>query len=394
MATATTASTYNCDGDPLTISVTTGGLVGDAMRNYGKVTTNVYGASDKTGDKWLLGRLTRATVVSTAPDFVLTPETVGSAAVTEPVRSIALRTLPVVGSRSTPGTVTATVHARAGGPNGPLRYEWSRIGGSRTVVAGTYSSSFMAGETATFSATVGWGENLQETFRVEATDALGTYRMEHFTVTFTTPPQPPLTLSIQPPLVMSRSTDGTVSSKVSALSVGGSAPYSYAWARLSGSRLSFSATGQSNTFSAYVNSSSGTFTETFRVTATDSVNTVRTLDFDVVTTGPSNLSVSLSLPSPQEHYDVEPPFSIIEEVTASASGGVAPYSFSWEVISSTRASGQETLLLSDNGEWNMIEVPVTWGDSFTDVVRVTVTDALGTQRHTDLAFIATGMYAD
>jgi FG-GAP-like repeat/Salmonella virulence plasmid 65kDa B protein/Insecticide toxin TcdB middle/N-terminal region len=78
LPTVTTINTYNDYGDPTNIVVTTNGTVaGVANQTTSKVTTNTFCAPDSagcpnkiSGDNWILGRITRATVANTVPNLL------------------------------------------------------------------------------------------------------------------------------------------------------------------------------------------------------------------------------------------------------------------------------------------------------------------------------------
>lgn len=67
LPTTTTTNTFNDSGDPTVIAVTQSG-----GGTFTKTTTNVYQANDISGDNWILGRLTKATVASTVPNTLPT----------------------------------------------------------------------------------------------------------------------------------------------------------------------------------------------------------------------------------------------------------------------------------------------------------------------------------
>ncbi len=80
----TTVNTFNDFGDPLTISVSSEANFQGATRTYTKTTSNEFCApgstlpsggacpNNTTGDAWILGRLTRASVTATAPNLLST----------------------------------------------------------------------------------------------------------------------------------------------------------------------------------------------------------------------------------------------------------------------------------------------------------------------------------
>ncbi len=70
LPTVRTTNTYNSAGDPLSINVVTSGtaLGLTAPQVFTKLTTNTYKPDDTAGDKWILGRLERASVTNTVPN--------------------------------------------------------------------------------------------------------------------------------------------------------------------------------------------------------------------------------------------------------------------------------------------------------------------------------------
>jgi hypothetical protein len=72
LPTITTTNTFDNQGNATALTVQTKANFDGAMRTHTKVTNNNY-TSDTSGDRWILGRLTSATVQSTAPNLDLTP---------------------------------------------------------------------------------------------------------------------------------------------------------------------------------------------------------------------------------------------------------------------------------------------------------------------------------
>jgi hypothetical protein len=71
LPTVTSLNSYNSYGDPTEIKVATVGDVAGANRTYTKTTVNEYLVPTIDDTWWILGRLSKATVTSTAPDLSL-----------------------------------------------------------------------------------------------------------------------------------------------------------------------------------------------------------------------------------------------------------------------------------------------------------------------------------
>jgi hypothetical protein len=67
----TTTNTFNSDGDPTRIVVeTVGTAVGGITQKFTKTTTNQYDPDSTSGDTWILGRLSQATVQNAVPNSI------------------------------------------------------------------------------------------------------------------------------------------------------------------------------------------------------------------------------------------------------------------------------------------------------------------------------------
>lgn len=274
-----------------------------------------------------------------------------------------------IGTRNNPGSaaVTAAPVVQGGAP--PLTYLWTRVTGSRIALSNATS------QTATFTATLGWNENFGEGFQVRVQDAAGQVQTATTTVTFTTPAAP--TVAISPAsLTMSSGVVGAMSDTATASGAGGVPGYTYAWSRLSGSRIAFSG-AQTVTFSTSVDYADN-FTETFQVTMTDSVGNTITQAINVTAIGPALPALTISVPS-----------SVVGAVgsgtaTANAtatitSGGAGGIVFSWVQLSgdamTLNGANSQTASFSGNPErpQTQCDAPVPLGATF----RVTVSDRFG-----------------
>ena len=145
-------------------------------------------------------------------------------------------------ARGNPGTLSASATVTANGGIAPYTYLWSRVNGNRIAFSGQTTA------TASFSATLTWGETIAETFQVRVTDAVSQVRTSNVTVTFTTPAAPSVSTS-PAALTVAAPGPGARQGNVTATAAGGTPPYTYTWSRVSGSRISVSGS-QVATFSA------------------------------------------------------------------------------------------------------------------------------------------------
>ena len=266
---------------------------------------------------------------------------------------------PVVTAKTTSGAATSSATATATGGTGGFTYSWVRTVGSRIAVSG--------GQTATFSVTLGWSENLTETFQVTATDSGGNTATASVNVTFTTPAQPTVSVSISPsPVVTARTAAGAATSSATATASGGTGSFTYSWVRTVGSRIAVSG-GQTATFSVTLGWSEN-LTETFQVTATDTGGNMATASVNVTFTTPAQATVAIS-PNPVVTARTAAG-AAASSATATASGGTGSFSYSWvrTVGSRIAVSGGQTATFS---------VTLGWSENLTETFQVTATDTGG-----------------
>lgn len=169
---------------------------------------------------------------------------------------------------------------------------------------------------------------------------------------------------------------------VTATASGGAGGTSYAWTRLTGSTgiSADSPSAATTTFSASGLALGEQRTATFRLTATDSASSTATADVSVSIT---RSSVSLSI-SPSSITKSGTLLNLTTAaVTATPTGGTAPYAHSWVKHSgdaiTCNSPGSGVTTFSATGLWP--------GDSRTAVFRDTVTDANGLTAHADITVV-------
>ena len=106
----------------------------------------------------------------------------------------------------------------------PYSYAWSRLSGSRIGVSNAAVAN------PTFSANLGWGESLSETYQLRVTDAAGSAVTRNLPITFTSPAL--LAASLSP---AGNVVGGCFQYVPKSVGVsGGVSPYSYTWSTSGG----------------------------------------------------------------------------------------------------------------------------------------------------------------
>lgn len=178
---------------------------------------------------------------------------------------------------------------------------------------------------------------------------------------------------------------GTASSLTTAsttvTATGGTAPYTYAWTRLSGSTsiAADSASSATTTFTGTSLTAGSTNTAVFRCTITDNVAATKTVDVNV-SISRTTLSVTL------DTYNLTATDSTIgthtittSSVTATPAGGTSPYTYSWALLSGTALT-----VNSPSSASTTFSKSVSTGAEYYSTYRVTVTDAVAATATADV----------
>jgi hypothetical protein len=195
---------------------------------------------------------------------------------TTPARpAVSISPNPVVKAQPSAGAATATATASATGGWPPFSYTWVRTAGSRISVSG--------GQTATFSVTLGWNENLTETFQVTAKDSQNNTAVASVNVTFTTPSL--LAVSVTPTSMSQSYTGGghTFTSTFTGSASGGVPPYTYSWSIASSDLMKITSGGTSTTV---------TITDTAAPCSTDTGTATLTVTDSKGNTGSASASIT------------------------------------------------------------------------------------------------------
>lgn len=279
-------------------------------------------------------------------------------------------------------TNLTNITAAASGGNAPYTYSWARVSGVGSISSG--------GSSATVSVSNTSGSTGTGVFRCTVTDASSNSVSGDCTVTFThTATVAPLVVSISGGDAFCSGTApaGCTASRTLTASVsGGRSPYSYSWAKVSGSGTILSGTGTSQSSTVQnAFTSTGSTSGTFRCTVTDADSRTAFKDFTVgfssnVTPQPVTVSISGST------YDIcstSAPSQLCTAsvtVTGTPSGGVAPYAYSWAKIS----GGSTMTLVSPASQSTVISRRVSSNTPESGVFRCTITDSVGTSGHADV----------
>lgn len=257
-----------------------------------------------------------------------------------------------------PSVVTTNTVNRYGDTTAVRAETTGSVAGTTQTFVKAVASSFCEPNTANCPNTTAgdnWilGRVERATVQQSAPDALGA---------LTAPT--PLALSVVPgTLSLSSATPGaTVSGAVTANGSGGVPPYRFTWERTSGSRISVSGS-QLATFSATVNVADD-FTENFQVRLTDGANATTTAGVSVSARGPAFPPLTLTV-SPTS-------FGTSATLTATISGGVAPFTYTWS------KSGQASFAATASPNVVTASMPKPPAcESFAGTVSVQVRDAAG-----------------
>ncbi|HQR76212.1 MAG TPA: FG-GAP-like repeat-containing protein [Burkholderiaceae bacterium] len=338
LPTTDTTTTVTAWGDPDSIDMVTTTTVDAQTRTYRKLTSNTYFPENTTGDTWILGRLDRSTVQSSLTFNAIPTTTAGNAPNATAIEGLPLSvslnpaSVNVVGSA--PGLLSANVTANVTGGVPNYTYSWVRTGGVTNVISLTNANQ----ATATFSVTLNYGGSANENFRVTVTDGAANVVTANITVAFSVPTNPPVASISPSPVACYRPNPGVATSSATVSVAGGQAPFSYAWTRISGSRISVSG-GQTATFTATLGWSEN-FTETFRVTVTDALGRTSAPTVNVTCTSPPPLSASV--PSSVSGSRIGAGTVTTNSVTVTPSGGTGGYTYAWTPASLNGISPSST----------------------------------------------------
>lgn len=152
--------------------------------------------------------------------------------------------------------------------------------------------------------------------------------------------------------------------------VGGTSPYTYSWARNSGSTSisANSTTAATTTFTGTSLASGSTYTAVFRCTVTDNVAATTTVDVTVsitrvamsATVSPTSLNKSGTIAS-----------QTTGSATVSVTGGVSPYTYSWALLS----GDSFTINSPTSSSTTFTKSGMAVGDAYYGTYRCTVTDS-------------------
>lgn len=151
---------------------------------------------------------------------------------------------------------------------------------------------------------------------------------------------------------------------------GGTSPYTYSWARNSGSTLisADSASAATTTFTGTTLASGSTYTAVFRCTVTDNVAATTTVD---VTVSITRTAMTATVSPTSLYKSGLAADQTTASATVSVTGGVSPYTYSWAKLSGDTF----TINSSTSATTTFTKTGMLAGDTFYGTYRCTVTDS-------------------
>ena len=366
LPTVTTTNVFDTYGNPTQISSQTSGSVGGLAQTFTKTVNNSYLAPNVSGDNWILGRLARATTTNSVPDDVLAvsagnnPNATATQGTTTAL-VVSVSPASVVASRPTAGTVTASATVAVAEGTAPFTYQWAHTTGTLVSESG--------GQVATFSAPLASGQSISESYTVTVTDAAGRIGTKLVAILFSIGGPGSLSVSVTPsPVTATRSGAGAISASANVGVSGGTAPYSYTWTRVTGSRIGVTGT-QSATFSATLGPNES-ITESFNVAVTDSVGAAGNQNVNITFTSSAASPLVISVSPSSVTGSRFNPGPVSATATISASGGAAPYTYGWSRVTGSRIS-------ESGAQVGTFSATLGWGENLTETYAATVTDSVG-----------------
>ena len=284
-----------------------------------------------------------------------------AAAVAGTYATVTLTTLSA--SAASSSITTASTTASLVGGTGTT-YAWARTSGSTSIAVNSASAA-----TTTFSATgVGTGATVSAVFRCTVNS---TYTVD--VAVDCTNSTSSLSANATPSPVTKTDSGATVTTaSCTASATGGAGGYSYAWTKVSGDAITItSASAAATTFVGSTMTAGETRNATMRCTVTDSAAATSTIDVSVTVTR-SNMSVDIA---PTSLSKVGSTHALTTaSCTATASGGVATYSYAWAYV-----SGYDLMACnSPASATTTFTTGLLSGESVSTIWEVTATDSSGT----------------
>lgn len=282
---------------------------------------------------------------------------------------------PNTSKLGTTATVTSdAVSVAVTGGTAPYSYAWAKqSGGTITAGSPTAASTTFAGATMTVA------EGARTAiFRCTVTDANGITGFCDVTVTLQRVAAPTVTLD-KSTLSSIDNTTSETSGVVTATGAGGTAPYSYSWARVSGAAnasttgiVVTSGSAAATTFSASSLAAGESRSAVWRCTVTDANGFTGTADVTVTISRAATLTASVT-PTSVSGSGSTASITTSGQATASASGGSGPFSYSWTKVS----GGTITAVSATASATTFRATGMANGESRTATFKCTITDNVG-----------------
>ncbi|TDK59546.1 FG-GAP-like repeat-containing protein [Sapientia aquatica] len=369
LPTVTTTNTYNSSGDPTGIMVSTTLGAGTPIT---KSTTNTYLPPNISGNNWILGRLQNSTVTSTVTNdlgAITTSAGNGPYAASTSGKGLPITLTPTSSAltlqASVIGPLSGVMNISATGGAPPYQYSWALTAGSLSSVSSTTVSN------PTVTAPINYAQHFNETWTVTVTDVMGAVSTANYVVTFNGPNTPPiLVLSSCSSVNQEAPTAATMTCSLS--NTGQVATSSIAYTTAAGTIATGPTICAGGTNCGIVTVTTGTaaniYSGTLIASPTPATGTAGSTTFSLNVVASTAVSISPG------SLSVAPAVTGLASgvVTANATGGVTPYSYSWAHTSGARTSASSSAIANPT-----ISATLAYDDNFTDSWAVTVTDAKG-----------------
>ncbi|PHV04675.1 hypothetical protein CSQ96_24605 [Janthinobacterium sp. BJB412] len=264
-----------------------------------------------------------------------------------------------------PGEAWGKLTATPSGGIAPYSYIWSRVSGTRsslgdnTLANPIIKANLVAGDTFT------------EQWRVTVTDAAAKLVTAAVNVTFSAP------AALAFPLPATRSVTanaaGLASAPMNVVPTGGRPPYTYSWLRTAGTRSAASDAAARNPTISMAMTPGESLTENWQLTVGDAANHTSTASVAITFNYPA-AAIGLSFSPAPFRVQADDAGTASGVLTATASGGVPPYSYAW-----TRASGSRTSLSNPAVANPTVSATLAVGEQLSESWKLTVTDSAAKQ---------------
>jgi hypothetical protein len=311
------------------------------------------GAGDSVTDVWTL-TVTDSAGTSIAKTITTAFTSLPALAVTPPAdKTVTVTT----GTATTPLTTTVT------GGKAPYTYAWVHTSGTASTMTAPTTLS------PTLTGTVTAAQTSVELWTITVTDAVGHTATGTTAITFAEVPAA-MGLTFSPTaLTVAANDPGLASGVANPLPTGGVVPYSYSWVHTTGTRTAISNPTAANPTVSVVLAAGDSVADVWTLTVNDSVG--KSIAKPITTTFTSLPALVMTAPAAKSVQLTSGVGSTVLTTTA-ATGGKAPYTYSWTHTGGSASTTANAAILSPT-----ISATLTSGQTSAETWTVTATDAVG-----------------